>query len=184
MVFAYRLALAMALLTAPPEGCDSADQAALYAESATALRQLATALEILDPRETEHILAQPQHFAADLRLLAGRYRDLADAPSLAECARFPTRAIANDFLAVNRAFHKSLEARLPLDPLHADQVRLVLQENEHLHGVWETVRAAGCEYYYITVRRKALKDLRELIGPRDFYTGNLPPNVPMWRIER
>lgn len=179
----YRLVMAMALLTSPPERLENDGLASFHPELAPALRQLALGLEILDPRETEQILSERQHFAADLRLLAGRWRDLADAPSLTECSRLPTRAMANDFLSVNRTFQKSLEARLPLDPLHADDVRVVLQENEHLYQVWDAVRAARCEYYYVTARRKSLKDLRDLIGARDFYSGNLPPNVPMWRID-
>lgn len=179
----FRLAMALVLLTSPPESVESRDLPALHSELAPALRQLSISLEILDARETEHILARAEHLAADLKLLRGRFHDLADAPPLAECTRFPGRALTNDFLAVNRSFQKNLEARLPLDPVHADDVRVVLTETEQLYQIWDAVRVACCEYYYVTVRRQALKQLRDLIGPRDFYSGNLPPNVPMWRID-
>jgi hypothetical protein len=33
------------------------------------------------------------------------------------------------------------------------------------------------------VRRQALKQLRTLIGAEAYYTGQLPPHVPLWRFE-
>lgn len=180
-MFARHFALAMALLTSPPERFEHEDMVAIHAELAPALRQLAIAMEILDWKEVQ-ILAEGKYFADDVRLLCGRYRDLADAPKLAECKGLPTLKMASDFLAVNRTFQQSLEARLPLDPLHADDVRVTLQETEQLYQVWEAIRVARNDIYYITVRRKSLKELRDLIGAHDYYSGKLPPNVPMWRI--
>jgi hypothetical protein len=45
------------------------------------------------------------------------------------------------------------------------------------------VRDARCDYYYVTVRRLALKRLRELVGDEAYYAGNLPPCVPIWRLQ-
>ena len=50
------------------------------------------------------------------------------------------------------------------------------------HRVWDKVRDVHCEYHYVTYRRQALQELRELVGPRAYYTGQLPPHVPLWRI--
>ncbi|MBM4072327.1 MAG: hypothetical protein FJ271_25875 [Planctomycetes bacterium] len=182
-MFAYRFVMALALLNSPPERLETLDLEARHAELAPAVRLVAIHLEILDRKEAKYILADARHFAADLRLLGGRCHDLADAPRLAECQRLPALQMAQDFLAVNRSFQQSLESRLPLDPLHADDVRTVLQENEKLYQVWEAVRVAQNEIYYITVRRSALKELRDLIGAHDYYSGLLPPNVPMWWID-
>jgi hypothetical protein len=32
------------------------------------------------------------------------------------------------------------------------------------------------------VRRQALAQLLELIGPHAYYSGTLPPHVPLWRL--
>ena len=45
-------------------------------------------------------------------------------------------------------------------------------------------RHAACEYYYVTVRRQALKKLKEMIGDQAYYSGSLPPHVPVWRFAR
>ena len=41
----------------------------------------------------------------------------------------------------------------------------------------------ACEYYYVTVRRQALKRLRHMVGHDDYFAGILPPYVPLWRFE-
>jgi hypothetical protein len=58
-----------------------------------------------------------------------------------------------------------------------------MQETEHLYQVWDTVRDARCDYYYVTVRRQALKKLRKMLGVDDYYFGKLPPPVPLWRFQ-
>jgi hypothetical protein len=178
----YRLLVAALLLSSPCDGVESGGTGPVFEELAPAVRDLAISWEILDPRESGHVLAKADEFSADLKLLRGRHQDLAGAPFLTECQRFPRRAIVTDLISFNRILQKDLEARLPLDPVHAEDLRLVLQENEQLFNIWERVREARCEYYYVTVRRQALKQLRTLIGPEAYYTGMLPPNVPTWRI--
>ena len=44
------------------------------------------------------------------------------------------------------------------------------------------LRDARCEHFYVTYRRQSLAQLRDLIGLEAFYTGRLPPHVPLWRI--
>ena len=48
--------------------------------------------------------------------------------------------------------------------------------------MWDAVRDARCEFYYVTVRRQALKKLRDLVGEEAYLAGTLPPNVPTWRF--
>ena len=61
-------------------------------------------------------------------------------------------------------------------------VRLALKETDCLYQVWDSVRDARCEYYYITVRRQALKKLHPLLGPDAYAGGEWPPHVPLWRF--
>jgi len=179
-------ALAVALLTtcpdlpdnAPPPGADhllSVRQAA---------QDVATAWEVLDPREGKYVLARPEDFAADLKLLRRRVADLGEAPPLHDAQRFPERALVNDLLAFNRAYRQNVDALRPLDVGHAEELEAVLAEIDHLYQVWDLVRDARCEYYYVTVRRQALKKLRDLLGDEAYSAGALPPHVPVWRFAR
>jgi hypothetical protein len=62
--------------------------------------------------------------------------------------------------------------------------REAIQDTDRLYQLWDTVRDARCDYYYVTVRRDALKKLRDTLGLADYAAGKLPPHVPLWRFER
>src|SRR5262245_32582518 len=64
----------------------------------------------------------------------------------------------------------------------ADAIRTAGLETDRLYGVWDAARDARCEFYYVTVRRQALKKLKEMIGDNAYALGELPPYVPEWRF--
>ncbi len=76
-----------------------------------------------------------------------------------------------------------MDASQPLHLPRGEWLRATIQETDRLYQVWDKVRDARCDYYYVTVRRTALKDLRALIGDQAYYAGDLPPCVPLWRFE-
>ena len=57
-----------------------------------------------------------------------------------------------------------------------------LAETDRLYKVWDAVRDARCDFYYVTVRRQALKRLREALGDAAYAATDLPPHVPAWRF--
>ncbi len=179
-------ALAVALLTTCPELPDNA--APPPADHFLSVRETAQGLavgwEVMDPRESKYVLARPEDFAGDLKLLRRRVADLAGAPPLHDCMRFPDRALVNDLLAFNRAYRQNIDALQPFDVRHASELQELLAEIDRLYQVWDLVRDARCEYYYVTVRRQALKKLRETVGDDAYYSGALPPHVPVWRFAR
>ena len=175
--------LAVALLTAPP-GQEIPGNAADYDRLRPTLQHVAVQWEILDPREVRYILVRTEDFASDLNLLRRRCRDLVDAPYLSDCQRFPDRATVNDLLSFNRAYRQHIDVRQPVELAHWWDLRAVLQETDQLYQIWDTVRDARCEYYYVTVRRQALKKLREMLGEEAYYSSKLPPHVPIWRFQR
>src|SRR5205807_7627890 len=103
--------LALALLTAPPGSADSTVRPSMYSVMRLPIQAMAVKWEILDPREVRYILARPEDFGSDLNLLRRRYYDLANAPSLVDCYRFPDRAQVNDLLAFNRAYRQHIDTR-------------------------------------------------------------------------
>ena len=176
--------LAIALLTAPPGPPDARDVQNLFETMKGPLQALAVKWEILDPRESRYILARQDDFVTDLNLLRRRYHELANAPAVADSRRFPERAVVNDLLTFNRAYRQHIDIRQPLELIHWWELRTALQETDHLYQVWDSVRDARCDYYYVTVRRQALKRLRDLIGEEAYYSSTLPPCVPLWRFQR
>ncbi len=175
--------LAIALLTGPADR-DSALEADLFGRVAPAVQQLALQWEILDPREVRYVLTRPEDFTADIKLLQRRYHELANAPPLHDSLRFPDRATVSELLAFNRTYRQNMEARQSVELVHWWAFREAIQDADRLYQLWDTVRDARCDYYYVTVRRDALKKLRDTLGPADYAAGKLPPHVPLWRFER
>jgi hypothetical protein len=172
--------LAAALLSASPSEpvapVSSAEwpllQAALYAQ--------AVEWEILDPREER--LLHLEDYPSDMAALRHRYHELKDAPPLADARRFPDRARVADLLRFNRAYRQGLDARQVVDLDRADFLKDAVREADELYRIWDLVREAGCDIYYIPVRRAALKRLREGLGEAAYHAGDLPPHVPLWRF--
>ena len=183
-MFPLNCALAVALLTTPSDQIESAAAAEEFTHVRPTLQKVAISWEILDPREVRYVLTRTEDFNADLKLLRRRYRELADAPPLCDCVRFPQRTLINELLSFNRTYRQHLDSRQALDPTGRWDLHESLQEADRLYQIWDTVRDARCDYYYVTVRRQALKKLREAIGPHSYYAGCLPPHVPVWRFAR
>jgi hypothetical protein len=183
-MFPLNYALAVALLTASPDKVELPAPAEEFATVRPTLQTVAMSWEILDPRELRYVLMRPEDFAADLKLLRHRYQELIDAPPLCDGLRFPDRSLINDLLSFNRAYRQHLDSRQALDLNCRWALHEALQESDRLYQIWDTVRDARCDYYYVTVRRQALKKLRESIGPQAYYSGCLPPHVPVWRFAR
>jgi hypothetical protein len=177
----FDLALAALLLTAPPGTLNLDNPTGLHTVAAPTLTALALQWELLDAREGDY-LKNAQEFVSDLKVLQGRYAELRNAPPVNEIERFPSRDLVNDMLAFNRTYHDSVHSRQSVDMLHSEELQVILAETDQLHRVYEAVRDARCDYYYVTYRRQALNQLRDLIGLEAYYTGQLPPHVPLWRI--
>lgn len=181
---AFTHLLAVVLLTSPPEKPLPVVSPEAAARLQPVMQQLAVRWEILDPREVKYVLMRPEHFASDLDMLRRRYHELAGAPFVCDSLRFPDRAAVTDMLSFNRAYRQHLDVRQPLELPNWSEMRDVLQETDRLYQIWDTVRDARCEYYYITVRRQALKKLEEMVGPEAYLSGRLPPHVPLWRFQQ
>lgn len=175
---AFRILAACALLSAPPDApCPD-----FHPSRLAPLRQAALRLELLDERE--YAPQDPMEWPGHVEMLRCRWRDLHAAPHLSECRRFPDAMTCANFCAENRAFRQHLCNRRDLDVLHREEIDAVIEECDQLYRAWDLIRDSRCSYYYMTVRRQALLDLRNLLGLRAFYRGELPPALPVWRLPR
>jgi hypothetical protein len=177
-------ALAAVLLTTPADPADPPDVAQCFVTVRPTLQALAVEWELLDPREARYVLTRPEDFSANLTMVRRRFHDYGDAPPLYDCMRFPDRGLVNDLLAFNRAYKQHLDNRQALELANAWELHEMGQEADRLYQIWDTVRDTRCEYYYVTVRRQALKKLKDAIGDQAYYSGCLPPHVPVWRFGR
>ncbi len=179
VMFTCEIVLAAALLVGPKDVPVDANWIEVLRPT---ILTLAVNSEILDPRERAFLLTQDP--VGDLAMLQGRNEDFKGLPYLGECSRYPDRKLINDFLALNRSYRNDLNKRLEIDLIHADVIRDAIVDTDQLYQVWDTVRDAQCDYYYVTVRRQALGLLRELIGAEAFYSGRMPPSIPVWHLPR
>ena len=85
---------------------------------------------------------------------------------------FPDRTLINDMLAFNRAYRQHLDNRQAMELSNAWELHEMLLEADRLYQIWDLVRDTRCDYYYVTVRRQALKKLKELIGDQAYYSGS------------
>lgn len=149
------------------------------------LRRVAVALEVLDPREARYVLTRPEDLASDLHLLRVRLRDLRDAPPLSDYHRFPDRETISEALVFNRYYKQHLDALETVERVHWWQLHEAGEETDRLWQVYDTMRDACSDYYYLTIRREALQRLRDTLGPSVYYGAEpLPPPVPLWRFRR
>ena len=115
--------------------------------------------------------------AEDLKQLQRRYVDLADAPNVAECERFPDRDSAGELLAANRGYREELNQRLELDQVHAAEIQTASGYLDALAGDWRS--ADPSEYalenaYFSARQRKNLDAARNWLAIR---TKNAEPWV-------
>jgi hypothetical protein len=176
------LMLAALLLTTPAGTPDSGPPAEQFAPLRDAILKMAVEWEILDLRETRYMLNRPEDFSADLNVLRRRYHELKDAPKVGESFRFPDRKHVNELVRFNRAYRKHLESRQQFEVDRAELFREAMTETDSLYQVWDAVRDSRCDFYYITVRRQALKRLKDLLGEDSYQMAELPPHVPIWRF--
>jgi hypothetical protein len=183
-MFPLNYALAVALLTSPVDEPDRPPPMPELATLRPTLQQVALAWELMDPREVHRTFALAEDLPTDVRVIQRRWLELADAPPLQDCMRFPDRRLVHDLLDFNRAYRQQLEARYGVEVTYRWDLHEAIQETERLFKIWDLVRDSRCELYYVNFRRGALKRLRDSIGDTAYITGELPPHVPIWRFGR
>lgn len=170
--------LALAVLFAPAE-CGDVFHAPEHACLWRTVQQTALSLELLDPRESRYVLSRQTDYEADVRLLRRRYCELKEAPPLTDAWRFPPPDVASRHLEFNRTVHRDLTLRRNAMGGHLGY-DAALAESERLYKVWDAVRDARSEFYYVSVRRHALAVVLQLIGADAYHKAELPPPSPGW----
>lgn len=174
--------LAVAVLMTPIG--DEASPPREHACVARTIKEVALFWEVLDPREAVSYFGKPDDFDNDVQLLRKRVSELADAPLASDALRFPGRDAACEMLTFNREYYRTLKLRYEAMGPAQGELEKTLEEVDQLYRLWDLVRDARSECYYISARRHALLSLRQALGPGDYYRGIMPPHVPVWRFDR
>ena len=181
-MFPYNYLLAAALLTQGPI-CRSPNWAGWFHRSATALAVAGRRLgnprptrSPLRPRSAGGLLLGPEPSAPPPSRPARRAAGV-------RLGSFPRADSSERVPGLQSCVSPAYRRRRPAESTRGWELRTALQETDHLYYIWDTVRDARCEYYYVTVRRQALKRLRDLLGEEAYYTTKLPPFVPLWRFQ-
>jgi hypothetical protein len=143
------------------------------------LQTQAIRAELLDPREAKYTFSRPEDLAEDLSGLVRRWYALRDAPPAHDAMGWPTRDHCNNMLAFNRQYQQHLEQAKLCYAERSGDIDEAIQQCNACWRTWDLIRDARTEYYYIHVRRAALRDLRQQIGFAAYYSGRLPPIVPL-----
>ena len=179
----YDCLVAIMILSAPPGTPEMIPCQNTWPGIQAGVHKVAIEWEILDDREKTYIFAKISDFEGDLNMLRRRHQELKDAPRVADSHRLPPRKMVNDLVQFNRAYRKHLLTRSELELDRADILNRAIMETDQLYKVWDAVRDARCEFYYVTVRRQALVKLKNMIGDEDYVLCNLPPYVPIWQFQ-
>ena len=113
--------------------------------------------------------------------LRERYRNYKNMPRSIESSQFPQIDIIQKMISTNCAYGTQL---LQLKTIsNFDTIDLAIEENNHLHKILYLMRESKLEYSK-TAQRIALNDYRNIVGYQFYYSGQLPPSIPYWRISK
>lgn len=143
-----------------------------------ALKHVALVLEIVGPHEN-----WATDFRSELRYVRHHYRQLQDAPRLADAGWLPPYAFARELCCFNESYQAHLQVQGIIYLHKCDDISLLLGEARQLHYVWDCARRAATPNESWASRRQNLQRLREVLGEEAYYNGAMPPWVPLWRFQ-
>lgn len=177
---AYDLLVAILIITSPV----AIERAPTHFELAN-VQVLSVEMELVDRRECRYVANRMSDHDSCLKTIRDRYVKLVDAPPVADCERLPSRECLSKCLELNRELRKTFEAKSSLfGGAIKESYEQAVKETDRLFTVYDLMRDARSEQYFIYARRLAMKDLRDLwLGPEAYYSCQYPPCVPLWRLE-
>lgn len=160
------------MLTTPPTDADLAHLAHLR----PVVRDLAVAMELWDGRS--------RFDWCDLAKAQAACVDLADAPMSWEALRFPGPETARACMNMADGYVVMIEEKwLRTYPERRRELGDALCEARERYWAWyAALQVAEC--WNVAQKREKLRDLRRLLGERDYYLGVMPEPIPYHRCVR
>ena len=121
-------------------------------------------------------------YAHEVRWVRHAFWELAGTPPSSDSARFPPVWVCDQAQDAASSYRDHLTAQQLFFSSQAGRWLPLLREADQLAHVWAAARWA--QTGGVAYRRRALAALRDRLGPAQYAAGELPPPVPVWRLER
>lgn len=146
------------------------------------LQAVAIQTEILSSADTWMFFNNQGEFVSDVVTIRSRYRDMVDAPPLSDRFRFPNADFCSSMKSMNRLYYTHIQGLQESYPEQFETINTILGETNDLWCAWDKVHDSYNDNYSVYYRRSRLKSLRKQIGWQNYFSGALPPPVPIWRF--
>ncbi len=174
-----RICMALCILTGDPWEEKPVPELEPYMADAVSLAFL---FEVIGPDMHHDPTQQVWDFPNKTMVLRQAYTDACEGPSLEACKLFPSEKVIWEVLQSSYAFVTATEKRLEADALQRDVLQETLIEARKLQDVYYNLAMACTKTYNYTHRREQLRTVYDAIGAHNFYSGRLPPIIPVWRL--
>lgn len=95
---------------------------------------------------------------------------------------FPSERECAHWIRLNRDYRKQVVWRQGFETQNYSYWQVVIGETDALWLIWDRCSDGQCRHRGQSYRLECLRDLLERIGPEAYFTGVLPPAVPVWRL--
>jgi hypothetical protein len=100
---------------------------------------------------------------------------------LQDLDRFPCRECVTSWCRFSRDYRCRLRDELSLGEAWRERALwAALDQARDCYQPWDLLEDAQAEWRDPACRLEMLEALRDLIGPEAYYTGRMPPPVPLW----
>lgn len=106
-----------------------------------------------------------------------------DLPPLTDLAWLPANDVALTARCQARRYRLMLATQAAIEPWRGAWFAAADQDAADCFRAWDLLEDASGQLSD-EYRRRCLEALRDLIGPKAYYAGRLPPAVPLWRFSR
>jgi hypothetical protein len=127
-------------------------------------------------------LERPRDYAADCRLIGRRAHEFQDAPNVSDARRLPPNELCRWAFWQNCQHRCEISKRQDFYLVHYWEYADWLRDAAKLGRCWDSMETATGNGT-VVCRRRALVELRRLMGPDAYYSGQWPPYVPVGRFQ-
>jgi hypothetical protein len=134
------------------------------------LRDEGIRLEVIDPQS--HYLTSLDRNVVDEVEWYMTYKELLKkAPPVSDAEWLPSLEVIDGMIAQCDSYHAEWSEKLGCFVTFRKEILGALSANEHDRALWTLMKVARGNYY-ISTKREALQDLRELLGAERYYKGD------------
>ena len=106
--------------------------------------------------------------------------ELQGAPPSTDLDLFPPHEVCKNWTTFQTRYLETLEMRALLSPHAGAAIFEAAWYTREAMAAWRAAEYARQPGLDTVNRRRTLRELRDLLGPHDYYAGRMPDPVPLW----